>query len=107
MVVRPIDRFVSALHRESGDELLLESGKTGRVRVRGQERVLLAQEVRTEQIELLLREVVPEDCRRSYEREGETSFPYRAPTGAVVVRVSRKDGHLGVSIRPYTRTPTS
>jgi twitching motility protein PilT len=101
MAVRPIDRFVSALHRESGDELLLETGKTGRVRVRGQERVLLAQEVKTEQIELLLQDVLPQDCVQRLRVEGDIVFPYRSPSGAVVVRVRRDGARLAVSIRPY------
>ena len=56
---RAIDRFIDAMLREGGDELLLETGQTVRISACGVERNLLAQSVRTHQIENLIAEVVP------------------------------------------------
>ncbi|MFO0725680.1 MAG: type IV pilus twitching motility protein PilT [Myxococcota bacterium] len=102
--MRPIDRFAGALHREQADELVLETGRPVYVRVSGEERVILGQEVRTDQIENLIREVVPPDCRRIFEDIGEVSFPYSAPTGAVMVALLRRERGLHVSLKPYTGT---
>lgn len=99
--MRPIDRFVGALFRQSGDELLLETGKPGRVRVGNEEKILLAQDVRTDQIELLLRDVIPSDVQRTFRHDGEVAFPYRSPSGPVVVRAKRTGDKLAVTVRPY------
>jgi twitching motility protein PilT len=100
-VIRPVDRFAGALHREQADELVLETGRPVLVWVKGMERVILAQEVRTDQIENLIREVVPPDCRRIFEDIGEVSFPYSAPTGAVMIALTRRERGLHVSLKPY------
>jgi twitching motility protein PilT len=105
MPLRPIDRFISALHRQQGDEIVLESGAPGRIRRANEEKVLIAANVRTDQIELLLRDVLPEDAERSLRADGEATFPYRAPTGAVLIRAKRQGDRLAVSIGPYGATP--
>jgi twitching motility protein PilT len=101
MAMRPIDRFVNALFRQNGDELILETGKPGRVRIGRDEKVLLAQNVRTDQIELLLRDIIPMDMERSWRQDGELSFPYRSSSGPVVIRMKRASGSLFVYLRPY------
>ncbi len=99
--IRPIDRFVGALHRDQGSELVFESGRSVRVKTATGERTILAQEVRTDQIENLVREVIPPDCARIFEDAGEVSFPYTSPTGAVMIHLLRRDKKLLVTVRPY------
>lgn len=101
MAMRPIDRFVNALMRQNADELILETGKPGRVRAGKEEKVLLAQNVRTDQIELLLRDIVPMEMERAWRQDGELTFPYRSPAGPVVIRMKRASGSLFVNVRPY------
>ena len=100
--IRPIDRFVGALHRDQGQELIFESGRPVRVRSSAGERTILAQDERTDQIENLVREITPPDCARIFEDAGEVSFPYSAPTGAVMVHLVRRDRKLQVTVRPYS-----
>jgi len=100
--IKPIDRFVGALHRDHADELLFESGRPVRVKSGAVERTILAQDVRTDQIENLVREIIPPDCARIFEDAGEVSFPYAAPTGAVLVHLIKRDKRLLVVIRPYS-----
>jgi twitching motility protein PilT len=103
-VTRPFDRFVGALHRDQGRELVLETGRPIIVRVGSEDRVLLPQEIKTEQIENLVREVTPPDCRRIYEDTGEVSFPYAAPTGSVLVQLARTGaGRVALTIQPHRK----
>ena len=100
---RAIDRFIDAMLREGGDELLLETGQTVRISACGVERNLLAQSVRTHQIENLIAEVVPVDCLRRFRQDGEISFPYNAVGGPVTCRSYRRGNNLSVTISPYRR----
>ncbi len=101
MSVRPIDRFIGALHRDNGDELIVASGRTIRIRFGGVERNVLAQQVRTHQIENLVAEAVPADMLRRWRQDGELQFPYNAPSGPVMFHTQRNGGQLAVSIKPY------
>lgn len=100
-MVKPIDRFVSALHRDNADEIVLETGKPGRMRIRTQEKIILAQDVRHEQIEVLLRDIVPQEAQPRLVVDGEITFPYQSPTGSVMVRFSRNQGSVLVNIWPH------
>jgi twitching motility protein PilT len=103
-MTRPFDRFVGALHRDQGRELVLETGRPIIVRVGSEDRVLLPQEIKTEQIENLVREVTPPDCRRIYEDTGEVSFPYAAPTGPVLVHLARAGAaRVALTIQPHRK----
>ena len=101
MSVRPIDRFIGALHRDNGDELMIESGKSIRIRFGGVERNMLAQEVRTHQIDNLVCEAVPADLLRRWRQDGRVEFPYASPTGPVLFSTERRGNHLNVTIKSY------
>jgi twitching motility protein PilT len=100
MSIRPVDRFIRAMHAERGGELSFESGRPIRLLTRGAERVLLAQNVRTDQIETLVRNVMPAEIARRYEASGEVEFEYTAPSGKVSVELLKKDTRLSMKIKP-------
>jgi twitching motility protein PilT len=102
MSVRPIDRFIGAMHRDRADELLLETGRPVRLRVAGNERVLLAQEVRTDQVESLIKDVIPPDVRRNFDDGREVSFAYSAPSGTVNILLTRSGDRLSAIIRLFS-----
>ena len=98
----PLDRFIDALYREYGDELLLETGKSVRIRMGSMERSLLAQDLRTQQIESLVAGVVPEEGRPRWQRDGEIEFVYESPFGPVQISSARKGRRLRLSISRYS-----
>ena len=97
-----VDKFIAALFKAQGDELLFTSTRPVRIRVGEDERVVLDQEVRTEQIDNLIRPCLsPEDGAR-YSANGEGTYGYASEAGRVRIHARRKNAMVMVSISPDT-----
>ncbi|MBI4822467.1 MAG: type IV pilus twitching motility protein PilT [Deltaproteobacteria bacterium] len=101
MSSRAIDRFIAALYRASGDELLIETGRPVRIVTSGLERILLSQEAKTPQIDALLREIVPPEKVKAYEAGADLGFPYSSSAGQVLVHITRDGARFLVSIQSF------
>ncbi len=82
-----IDRFIHAMFKKQADQLLFGTGTPVRIRKDGVEKVILAKEVRTEQILKLLGPICGgRDAELS--QDGEVRFIYASPDGAVQVQLT-------------------
>lgn len=98
--MRPIDRMLASVRRDAGEELLLETGKPIRVRQGTSLRVILAQDVRGDQVVGLLRDAAPPDVVAGLHQDGEATFAYDAPTGPFVVEVKRSGAVVDAVLAP-------
>jgi twitching motility protein PilT len=102
-----LNKLIAAMHRDAGEEILMESRQTIRLRKAGApEATLVPQELSTDQLQSLLREVTPAEANWIFAREGEAVFAYGAPTGAVSIRVQRQGDRMAVGIRPRPPPPS-
>lgn len=94
-----IDRFIHAMFKKQADQLLFGTGTPVRIRKDGVEKVILAKEVRTEQILKLLGPISGgRDAELS--RDGEVRFIYASPDGAVQVQSTSQDGRMVAVLVP-------
>ncbi len=92
-----IDRFIEAMVRKGAENLLFDTGTPVRIRVRGEERVILDKEVRTEQIWKLLQPI------GAAPGGADSRFRYESPSGPMQVMV-RVNGHqLSAVITPASQ----
>ncbi len=103
---RAIDRFVAAIRRGEGEEIIFATGQPVRARSGAQVRVLLAQPVRSDQIQSILQEVVPRSIDRGFTLDGDATFTFDAPGGPVTVHLRRHQGRLDAVLRPAPETPS-
>ena len=85
------------MFRKKAEHLLFGTGMPVRIRVGGQEKVILDKAVRTEQIIKLLNPI-SEGC--SFEGDGERSFHYESPTGTVHVRALVQGERMSAIVSP-------
>ncbi|MEL6186867.1 MAG: PilT/PilU family type 4a pilus ATPase, partial [Myxococcota bacterium] len=97
MASERIDRFIEAMFRKNADHLLFQTGTPVRIRVQGQEKIILDKSVRTEQISKLLE---PISEGRRFEGDGEQSFYYEAPAGGVHVRTLVRGERMSAIVTP-------
>lgn len=96
----PLDGLVEALYREYADQIVLESDQPVRIFAGSAERNLIAQPIKTEQIDQLLKAVVSEDELTSLLFKGSFQLRYPHPSGGAVLSCHRKGESLRLSIRP-------
>lgn len=92
-----INRFIEAMFRKNADHLLFGTGAPVRIRVRGEERVILDKAVRTEQIVKLLEPIAG---GRDLATDGEQNFYYNSPSGKVHVRSLARGDRMSVIVSP-------
>jgi twitching motility protein PilT len=98
-MLRPMDRFLSALRRESAEELIIKTGQPIHALAGQSIRVLLAQPVKTDQITSILKGVIPPESERDLADQGEATFPYASPTGVYSIHCVTEGPNLSVRIR--------
>ena len=107
-MLRAIDRFIAAVRRGDGEEIIFATGQPIRARSGQQMRVLLAQPVRADQIQAILAEVVPKHIEQGFTTDGDASFTFEAPGGPITVHLRRLQGRIDAVLRPAAMagTPT-
>jgi len=93
-----VDKFITALEKAQGDELLFATTRPVRIRIGDEEKVVLDQEVRTDQIDNLVKPCIDPDEQAKYMGNGENNFSYESPIGRVKINVKRKNAMLMVTI---------
>ncbi|MDY7226117.1 type IV pilus twitching motility protein PilT [Hyalangium rubrum] len=100
-----LDPIIDKLFKDSGEELLIETGGGVNMRTATGLLPVLKQNLTTQQIIGALAELVPAEQRSTFPPEGSSSFPYSAPAGSVQVRLEHVQGHLKVSVVPFSLLP--
>ncbi len=103
-MLRPMDRFLSALRRESAEELIIKTGQPIHALAGQSIRVLLAQPVKTDQITSILKGVIPPESERDLADQGEATFPYASPAGVYSIHCVTEGPNLSVRIRSLGST---
>jgi twitching motility protein PilT len=87
-----IDNAIDRLFRESGAEMLFESGAGIRLRTAQGFTPVVKQPLTTQQIIGAFAEIVPAELKADFPTEGQTEFSYVAPAGAVNIRFEKMNG---------------
>jgi twitching motility protein PilT len=95
-----LDPFIDRLFAESARELTLESGAGAVLAAPRGAIPLIRQSLTSQQVVGAVAEIVPDDQRAGFPRQGVTVFPYAAPAGAVDVRVDVSDAAVRVVVVP-------
>jgi len=95
-----IDKFIKAIHQSGGERLVMAAGQKAAMVLRGQPKPISAQPATPQQIEDLVREILPPGSDLLSPQGGENVFDYTAPSGAVQVRIAGKDGTLRLEVAP-------
>ena len=99
-VRKPIDGLVETLYRERADQIVLESDQPVRICAGSAERSLIAQPIKTDQINQLLKAFVEEEELTSLLFRGSFRFRYAHPLGGAVLSVQRRGDSLRLILRP-------
>jgi twitching motility protein PilT len=97
-----IDYVIEKLFKDSGSELVMETGGGVSMRTTAGLVPVLKQVLTTQQIIGAIAELVPSDQRASFPSMGLTMFPYSSPAGAVQVKFELKQDHARVSMAPFS-----
>jgi twitching motility protein PilT len=95
-----IDKFIDALHKFRADHLEVTPGIPVMLGVDGVRRAATTQTVTSEQVDRLLKEIMPTGPNVLTDVAGGQQFTYGAPSGAVNVLVSRANGSVRVLLSP-------
>jgi twitching motility protein PilT len=95
-----IDKFIKAIHQSGGERLVMAAGQKAVMILRGQPRSISAQPASPQQIQDLIREILPDGSDVVSPDGGENRFDYAAPSGAVEVRITGSDGTLRLDVAP-------
>jgi twitching motility protein PilT len=100
-----LDPIIEKLFKDSGQELLIETG--GGVNMRTPTGLLpvLKQNLTTPQILGAIAELLPAEQRATFPSEGTSAFPYAAPAGQVKVTLENVQGRVKVSLVPFLDHP--
>lgn len=96
----PLDSLVEALFRDRADSIVVESDKPVKIAMGSVERTLIAQEIRTEQIDGLIRAYMNEDQMTTFLFKGEFRLNYKNSLGQVTLVCKRMGDRLRLSIYP-------
>ena len=95
-----IDRLIKTIYKYNADELVLASGQKVTLTIGSSRRSVSAEAATRQQIEVLLREILPGDLATVLGEEGSHEFPYTSPSGSVKVQVERTNGFLRIRAIP-------
>ena len=94
----PLDSLVEALFRDRADSIVIESDRPVKISMGSVERTLIAQDIRTEQIDGLIRAYMDEDQMTTFLFKGEFRLNYQNPLGQVSLVCKRMGDRLRLSI---------
>jgi twitching motility protein PilT len=101
-----LDAFIELLFQEPGSELCFETGGAAVIRGLNGERAVIKRALTTAQIIGALSEIAPEGMSDGFPPEPGTVFNYRAPAGAVTVRIEERGPDLlKAVVAPDVRKP--
>ena len=100
----PLDNLVEALHRDSADQIVLESEQPVRISAGSAERLLIAQAISTEQIDGLIRAFISEEELTSFMFNVKFSIRYPHASGNAVLICQRRGDKLRLIIRPDSQS---
>ena len=100
----PLDSLVEALFRDRADSIVIESDRPVKIAMGSVERTLIAQDIRTEQIEGLIRAYMDEDQMTTFLFKGEFRLNYQNPLGQVSLVCKRMGERLRLSIYPFNES---
>jgi len=95
-----IDRLIKTIFKYHADELVLATGQKVTLAIGSSSRPVSAEAATRQQIEVLLREILPGDLAPVMGEEGSHEFPYASPSGTVKVHVERTNGLLRIRAIP-------
>ncbi len=95
-----IDRLIKTIRKYQADELVVATGEKVILSVGSARRPVSAEAATRQQVEVLLREIVPGDLASRVREEGTHEFPYVSPSGSVRIQVERNDGGLRIRAIP-------
>jgi twitching motility protein PilT len=96
-----IDYIIEKLLKDSGLEIVMETGNGVSIRTTAGLLPVLKQQLTTQQIIGAIAELVPTDQRTSFPSGGLTMFPYASPAGAVQVKFELEQDRARVSVVPF------
>ena len=102
----PLDSLVEALFRDRADSIVIESDRPVKIAMGSVERTLIAQNIRTEQIDGLIRAYMDEDQMTTFLFKGEFRLNYMNSLGTVVLVCKRMGDRLRLSIYPFSEGQT-
>ncbi len=100
-----LDPIIEKLFKDSGQELLIETGGGVNMRTPTGLLLVLKQNLTSQQIIGAISELVPAEQRATFPPEGSTAFPYAAPAGQVQVTLENVQGRVKVSLVPANLLP--
>ncbi len=104
-----LDAAIDRLFKESGSELIFETGSPPFVRAPSGNINLLKLPLTNPQIIGAVAEVIPAELKGRFPSEGNAHFPYRAPAGAVVIHFEKQGEKIRARMVPVPseapRTP--
>jgi twitching motility protein PilT len=101
-----LDAIIEKLFKDSGQELLIQTGGGVDMRTLTGLLPVLKQNLSTQQILGAIAELLPAEQRTAFPPEGTTAFPYAAPAGQVQVTLEHLQGYVKVSLVPFTQLPS-
>ena len=100
-----IDRFIQAIQQFSADRLVVATGQKVTLTVGSERRSASSQPASLQQVEDLLREILPADRATILAEPGEEEFEYESPSGRVRVKARKSADALEVEIVPVSQGP--
>jgi twitching motility protein PilT len=100
-----LDPIIEKLFKDSGQELLIETGGGVNMRTPAGMLPVLKQNLTSQQILGAIAELLPVEQRATFPPEGSTAFPYAAPAGQVQVTLENVQGRVKVSLVPFSLIP--
>lgn len=89
------DRFVQTLYKFKADQLTAASGERVTLCFGMEKKPVSAEAATRQQLEGLLREIIPPHLAPQFSREGTLEFGYESPAGPVTIQIQRS----GTSLR--------
>jgi len=101
------DRFVQTIYKFRADHLTVESGERVTLCFGAERRPVSAEAATRQQVEGLLKEIVPPNLASTVAQEGTHEFPYPSPAGLVRVKVHREGSLLRLVTAPLSADSSS
>jgi twitching motility protein PilT len=95
-----IDRLILAVYKYRAQELIVAPGEKVTLAIGESRRPVSAEAATRQQVESLLREILPGHLAAATAADGNHEFPYSSPSGSVKVRVERGPGTLRLRAVP-------
>ncbi|MFH0811753.1 MAG: type IV pilus twitching motility protein PilT [Pseudomonadota bacterium] len=96
-----LDSFFSYFQKYHGDEICLQSDAEPTIKISGQAKVMGKQKLSSDQILLLIKEIIPSDALAGLKSRGAAEFVYPSPSGSVKSVVSIHDKFIRAMFSPY------